>query len=86
VFENPQHAYTRKLMAAVPVADPRAAASASCWSDEIPSPIRALGDAPVAPLVQVAPGHFVAAIRSAAADLKTICRFHPYPDNLGVFA
>lgn len=62
VFENPQHAYTRKLMAAVPVADPtRAQNHQALLVDEIPSPIRALGDEPItAPLVQVAPGHFVA--------------------------
>jgi len=62
VFENPQHAYTRKLMAAVPVADPNHAYKRQpLLVDEIPSPIRALGDEPVtAPLVQVGPGHFVA--------------------------
>ncbi|WP_337264785.1 MULTISPECIES: dipeptide ABC transporter ATP-binding protein [unclassified Serratia (in: enterobacteria)] len=62
VFENPQHAYTRKLMAAVPVADPAQAHQRQpLLVDEIPSPIRALGDDPVtAPLVQVGPGHFVA--------------------------
>ncbi|VXC64232.1 putative peptide transport fused subunits of ABC superfamily: ATP-binding components [Enterobacterales bacterium 8AC] len=62
VFENPQHAYTRKLMAAVPVADPAQAHQRQpLLVDDIPSPIRALGDDPVtAPLVQVGPGHFVA--------------------------
>jgi len=62
VFENPQHAYTRKLMAAVPVANPNHAYKRQpLLVDEIPSPIRALGDEPVtAPLVQVGPGHFVA--------------------------
>jgi len=62
VFENPQHAYTRKLMAAVPVADPNHAYKRQpLLVDEIPSPIRALGDEPVtAPLVQIGPGHFVA--------------------------
>jgi glutathione transport system ATP-binding protein len=62
VFENPQHAYTRRLLAAVPVADPaRRGGVRELMADEIPSPIRAMGDAPqVAPLPQVAPGHFVA--------------------------
>ncbi|MEP7058805.1 MAG: dipeptide ABC transporter ATP-binding protein, partial [Caldimonas sp.] len=37
VFENPQHAYTRKLMAAVPVADPaRRRRERALSSDEIP--------------------------------------------------
>jgi glutathione transport system ATP-binding protein len=69
IFENPQHAYTRKLMAAVPVADPsRRHLSRQLMSDEIPSPIRAVGDEPVVPpLVQVGPGHFVAQHRIAGA-------------------
>ena len=62
VFENPQHAYTRRLMAAVPVADPARRRRDDVMLDgEIPSPIRALDDPPlVAPLIQVAPDHFVA--------------------------
>jgi len=62
VFENPQHAYTKRLLAAVPVADPaRRSAVRELMADEIPSPIRAVGDPPqVAPLHEVAPGHFVA--------------------------
>ncbi|HEY3048493.1 MAG TPA: dipeptide ABC transporter ATP-binding protein [Polaromonas sp.] len=69
IFENPQHAYTRKLMAAVPVADPsRRHLSRQLMSDEIPSPLRAVGDEPVVPpLVQVGPGHFVAQHRIAGA-------------------
>ncbi len=62
IFENPQHPYTKKLMDAVPVADPgRRKRHRPLLSDEIPSPVRALGDEPVlAPLQEVGPGHFVA--------------------------
>lgn len=62
IFENPQHPYTRKLMSAVPVADPaRRHQRREPLNEEIPSPIRAVGDEPVVqPLVPVGPGHFVA--------------------------
>ena len=62
IFENPQHAYTRKLMAAVPIADPaRRRGRRELQADEIPSPIRAVGDEPRrTPLREIAPGHFVA--------------------------
>jgi glutathione transport system ATP-binding protein len=69
VFQDPQHPYTRKLMSAVPVADPsRRRRKSELSSEEIPSPIRAIGDDPVvAPLVEVAPGHFVATHRVGGA-------------------
>ncbi|WP_246235959.1 dipeptide ABC transporter ATP-binding protein [Acerihabitans arboris] len=62
VFANPQHPYTRKLMSAVPVPDPaRRRPEHALLVDEIPSPVRALGDEPiVAPLVKVGEGHYVA--------------------------
>ena len=69
IFENPQHAYTRKLLSAVPVADPaRRRLKTELSSEEIPSPIRAVGDEPkVAPLEEIAPGHYVAMHRIAGA-------------------
>jgi glutathione transport system ATP-binding protein len=62
VFENPQHPYTRRLMAAVPIADPsRRTRDLRLLTGEIPSPIRAIGDEPsVQPLVPVGDDHFVA--------------------------
>jgi len=69
IFENPQHPYTKKLMAAVPIADPaRRHRRRTLMSDEIPSPIRRLGDEPVVePLVAVGPDHYVARHRVGGA-------------------
>ncbi len=69
IFENPQHPYTRKLLAAVPVADPsRRRRKRELSSDDVPSPIRAIGDEPVvAPLREIEPGHFVATHRISSA-------------------
>ncbi|ABL68721.1 ABC transporter ATP-binding protein [Paracoccus denitrificans] len=63
VFENPQHGYTRQLMAAVPVADPRRRKiGEDLRFRPIPSPIHPVGHVP-APSVyrEVAPGHLVLA-------------------------
>jgi len=65
VFGDPRHPYTRKLMSAVPIADPsRRHGKRELSSEEIPSPVRPVGDDPVvAPLVEVGRGHFVATHR-----------------------
>lgn len=62
IFENPQHPYTKKLMSAVPVADPtRRTMSRQLQVDEIPSPVRAIGDEPtILTLKDIGNGHFVA--------------------------
>ncbi|HEY0208947.1 ABC transporter ATP-binding protein [Acerihabitans sp.] len=62
VFARPGHAYTQRLMAAVPVADPRHQRT-QLFRDatELKSPIRAV-DYQVAPqrMQEIAPGHFIA--------------------------
>jgi glutathione transport system ATP-binding protein len=70
IFENPQHAYTRRLLSAVPIADPaRRDRNRPLIEGEIPSPVRKPDDMPVVkPLVEVEPGHFVA--RHPIGDFK----------------
>ncbi len=61
IFETPRHAYTQKLIAAVPVPDPDRRVSRPLITGEIPSPIRRVDDPPRrVRLFEVAPGHLVA--------------------------
>ncbi|MDB5894653.1 MAG: glutathione transporter ATP-binding protein GsiA, partial [Rhodoferax sp.] len=61
IFENPQHAYTRKLLAAVPVAEPGRLIDARLIQGEIPSPVRQVGSEPaILKFTTVSPSHRVA--------------------------
>jgi glutathione transport system ATP-binding protein len=61
VFENPQHSYTRKLLSAVPIADPDRERARSRIEGEIPSPVRPVGQEPaIHRMREVEPGHWVA--------------------------
>ena len=61
IFENPQHPYTRKLLAAVPVAEPGRLIDARLIEGEIPSPVRKVGNEPaIHRFIEVSPGHRVA--------------------------
>ena len=71
IFENPQHSYTRKLLSAVPVADPLHSRVRPRIEGEIPSPVRPVGQEPlIHRMREVEPGHWVAieaeALRGAA--------------------
>jgi len=61
IFEHAEHPYTRKLLAAVPVAEPGRAIDARMIQGEIPSPLRRVGHEPdILQLIEVNPGHRVA--------------------------
>ncbi|WP_259779410.1 ABC transporter ATP-binding protein [Aestuariispira ectoiniformans] len=69
VFENPQHPYTKKLMSAVPIPDPKKRREHfSRISGEVPSPVHDLDYQPeYADLISVATQHFVARTAVEAA-------------------
>ena len=61
VFRDPQHSYTKRLLSAVPIADPRQRTQRALLTGEIPSPVWPAGEGPeVVTHVEVEPGHFVA--------------------------
>lgn len=68
IFDDPRHSYTKLLLDAVPVADPRQRRTDRVVrGGEVPSPVYPAGTSPQpAILREVAPGHFVA---DEAADL-----------------
>jgi ABC-type glutathione transport system ATPase component len=60
VLADPQHAYTRRLLASVPVPDPTQRRTFDVDVSEIPSPLRPIGYIPPATaLRQVGTGHLV---------------------------
>ena len=69
VFENPQHPYTKKLMSAVPVADPNLRKKElNLMTDELPSPLKPIGYEPDEfELVSIDEGHYVKPFDGMAA-------------------
>ena len=63
IFENPQHPYTKRLLAAVPIPDPtRRGIRRGLSNDEIKSPVRPLSYVPPKrDYIEVSPGHQVQA-------------------------
>ena len=60
LFDNPQHAYTKKLIAAVPVPDPSVRRSRNIAGGDIVSPVRSIDYVPPQRrYIEVSPGHLV---------------------------
>ena len=69
IFETPQHHYTKRLLAAVPVINPGNRRKPPPLDGEIPSPVRRVGDRtrdPCANTTEIETGHFVATPEEAA--------------------
>ena len=61
VFRDPRHSYTKRLLSAVPIADPRQRTQRALLTGEIPSPVWPAGQGPeVVTHGEVEPGHLVA--------------------------
>ncbi|MGZ9720476.1 ABC transporter ATP-binding protein [Rhizobium miluonense] len=61
VFETPMHDYTRRLLSAVPVADPTVERKTALIEGEIPNPVRRVGDEPpILTREEIGAGHFIA--------------------------
>ena len=70
VFENAQHAYTQRLMAAAPIPDPAMRRrDMRMITGEVPSPVRPIGQPPIINnMDEVAPGHLVARETARTVD------------------
>ena len=61
VFRDPRHSYTKRLLGAVPIADPRQRTERPLLTGEIPSPVWPAGEGPaLVTCTEVEPGHQVA--------------------------
>jgi ABC-type oligopeptide transport system ATPase subunit len=61
VFRDPRHSYTKRLLSAVPIADPRQRTTRPLLTGEIPSPVWPQGEGPeIVTHTEVEPGHQVA--------------------------